>query len=57
MIGFLIISITGCKKESEEERLKRNIRETEKSAQKAMDDYRDTQRAANDYNYYSSKVK
>ena len=56
LIIMIFLCITGCNNETEEERLKRETRETEQGVRDAQKEYNDTEKAVNDYNRYRNSV-
>lgn len=57
LIITCVLCVTGCNNETEEERLQREIRESEQRVREAQKEYDDTQKAVNDYNRYRNAVE
>lgn len=57
---FVIIAVlcmAGCNNETEEERLHREIKESEQKVKESIKEYNDTQRSVNKYNKYRNAVE
>lgn len=57
LIITCVLFITGCNNETDEERLQREIRESEQKVREATKEYIDTQKVINDYNRYRNAVE
>jgi cell division protein FtsL len=57
LIIICVFCLTGCNNETEEERLQREIRESEQRVREAQKEYNDTQKAVNEYNKYRNAVE
>ena len=57
LIITCVLCTTGCDNETEEERLQREIRESEQKARETQKEYNDTQKVVNDYNRYRNAVE
>ncbi len=57
LIIICVFCLTGCNNETKEERLQREIRESDQRVREALKKYNDTQKTLNEYNKYRNAVK